>query len=182
MSKITVLGAGGWGMALAISACNSSNKVTIWSPFDNEIEYLKKNHGNERLLPGIVLPDEIEFTGDLSAAENSEITIVAVPSVAVESVVKNLRQVKNPGIIVNVAKGFEPNTQSRLSLIFERELPDRKIVVLSGPSHAEEVARNIPTSIVAASKSRAAAEIVQNVLSFNSCGVRHRYPQCFRWI
>ena len=83
MAKITVLGAGGWGMALALSANGCGNEVTIWSPFEDEVAALQKNRGNERLLSGIKLPDEIAITSDLSAVKGSAITIIATPSIAV---------------------------------------------------------------------------------------------------
>ena len=165
MADITVLGTGGWGMALAISAQNAGHNVRMWSAFKEEIDLLKKTRANQRLLPGVVLPDNIVLSDDISVAENSAVTIIAVPSVAVGSVSKLLKSVPRHGITVNVAKGFEPKTGKRLSEVIEENLPDDSIVVLSGPSHAEEVALKVPTSLVAASKSLVAADIVQGLLS-----------------
>ncbi len=166
MADIAVLGAGGWGMALAISANAGGNNVTIWSPFEEEAAELCKKRTNERLLPGIVLPGEIGITTDISCAEGAAITIIAVPSVAVRSVAHRLSECENHGIVVNVAKGLEKGTLLRLSQVIAEELPEScETVVLSGPSHAEEVARGIPTSLVAASRSQAAAEIVQSIMS-----------------
>lgn len=165
MAKITVLGSGGWGTALAISAFNCGHDVALWSPFEQEVNDLLNFRENVKLLPGIKIPDKINITTDINVAENSLISVIACPSVAVRSVANKLATVENHGIVVNVAKGFEKDTLKRLSQIIEEELPSDKICVLSGPSHAEEVARMIPTSLVASSKSFTAASIVQDVLS-----------------
>lgn len=165
MAKVTVLGAGGWGMALALSAYGCGHTVAVWSPFENEVAELLKNRGNERLLPGIRLPEDISITNDLSAVSGSQITIIATPSTAVRQTAHRLREFPDCGIVVNVAKGLEKGTLRRLSEVISDELPNARVAVLSGPSHAEEVSRNIPTSVVAASSSRPVAEIVQDVLS-----------------
>lgn len=165
MAKITVLGAGGWGMALALSAFGGGNEVAIWSPFPEEVEQLSKNRGNERLLSGIRLPEEIVITTDLSVVKGSAITIIATPSVAVRQTAKRLSAMEDFGIVVNVAKGFEKGSLRRLSEVIAEELPLAKVAVLSGPSHAEEVARGIPTSVVVASDSAITAQIVQSIMS-----------------
>ncbi len=165
MAKVTVLGSGGWGTALAISAYNCGHTVTLWSPFEQEVDDLNKNRENIKLLPGIKIPNDIVITTNINAATDSLISIIACPSVAVRSVAKQLANVENHGIVVNVAKGFEKDSLKRLSQVIREELPNDKICVLSGPSHAEEVARMIPTSLAAASKSFTAASIVQDVLS-----------------
>lgn len=165
MAKLTVLGAGGWGMALALSAHGCGHNVTVWTPFEDEAFALRKNRGNERLLPGIALPEDITVTTDLASASGSLLTVIAVPSTAVRQTAHRLREYSECGIIVNVAKGLEQGSLMRLSEVIADELPGAATAVLSGPSHAEEVARNIPTSLVAASLSRPVAEIVQDVLS-----------------
>ena len=165
MAKITVLGSGGWGTALAISAFNCGHEVYLWSPFEQEVNDLNKLRENVKLLPGVKIPEQITITTDISVANGSLISVIACPSVAVRSVAKQLASVENHGIVVNVAKGFEKDTLKRLSEIIREELPSDRICVLSGPSHAEEVARMIPTSLVASSKSFTAASIVQDVLS-----------------
>ncbi len=165
MAKITVLGSGGWGMALALTAYNCGHQVTLWSPFKDEVDLLTEKRENERLLKGIKLPDDIGITTDINCAADSLITIIATPSVAVRSVAQKLSSVENHGIVVNVSKGIEKESLKRLSTIIREELPEDIIAVLSGPSHAEEVARCIPTSLVAASKSITAASIIQDVLS-----------------
>lgn len=165
MAKITVLGSGGWGTALAISAFNCGHEVSLWSPFEQEVCSLNKNRENVKLLPNVKIPDSITITTDINCAKNSLISIIACPSVAVRSVANQLAGVENHGIVVNVAKGFEKETLKRLSEVIYEELPNDKICVLSGPSHAEEVARMIPTALVATSKSFTAANIVRDVLS-----------------
>ena len=165
MAKVTVLGSGGWGTALAISAFNCGHEVYLWSPFSDEVSQLISNRENVKLLPGIKIPENIVITSDINCANDSLISIIACPSVAVRSVAKQLSSVENHGIVVNVAKGFEKDSLKRLSQVIKEELPNDKICVLSGPSHAEEVARMIPTSLVASSKSFTAASIVQDVLS-----------------
>lgn len=165
MSKITVLGAGGFGIALSLCAYNCGHDVTLWTPFNEEADLLLQKRTNEKLLKDIYLSEEIKITTDLSCVENSLITIIAVPSKAVRSVAHQLSAYKNCGIIVNVAKGLEKDTYLRLSEVIAEENPDANVVVLSGPSHAEEVARKIPTSIVAASNSLTASSIVQDELS-----------------
>ncbi len=165
MAKITVLGTGGWGIALALSAFHAGHSVYMWSAFESEVTTLNKKRQNEKLLPGVTIPEEITISNSITVAENSDITIIAVPSIAVSSVASLLKSVNNRGIIVNVAKGFEPETNCRLSETISKILPDDSIVVLSGPSHAEEVSRKIPTALVAASRSLVGAQIVQNLLS-----------------
>ena len=165
MAKITILGSGGWGTALGITAFDSGHDVTLWSPFAEEVEMLSTLRTNEKLLKGVTIPKEINITTDLSCVEGSSITIIATPSTAIRATAKRLKEFKNFGIVVNVSKGFEKDSLLRLSEVIESELPDASIVALSGPSHAEEVARRIPTSLVAASKDEAASLKVQDLLS-----------------
>lgn len=165
MADIAILGSGGWGMALAVSAHLSGNNVTLWSPFDEEVKMLTEKRCNEKLLSGIVLPDGIKITSDISCVSGSALTILATPSTVIRSVAAQLAEQKDFGIVVNVSKGLEKGSLLRLSQVIGEEIPGAKIAVLSGPSHAEEVARNIPTSLVAASKSLVTAQIVQNIMS-----------------
>ncbi len=171
MAKVTVLGSGGWGMALAISAFNTGNEVTLWSPFESEVNLLKTKRTNERLLNGVMIPEGIDITTDLSVVSGSAITVIATPSTAVRSVAKQLAEQKDFGIVVNVAKGLEKGSLLRLSQVIKSEIPDARVAVLSGPSHAEEVARKIPTSLVAASDSVVTSQIVQSIMSSESLRV-----------
>lgn len=162
--KITVLGSGGWGIALAMSAERNGHKVTLWSPFEQEVNELSEKRESKKLLKGVKIPESIEITTNFSIIEKSDITIIAVPSVAVREIVLRLKDIKNPGIIVNVAKGFETQTLQRLSEVIVSELT-APVVVMSGPSHAEEVARKVPTSLVACSKDAKAAKTVIDAFS-----------------
>lgn len=164
MAKITVLGAGGWGMALALSAFNKNHDVSLWSPFESEAELLLNKRTNEKLLPGVYLPEEIKITTDMSIVKDDTMTIIATPSIAVRDVAHKLAQYRSKGIVVNVSKGFEPESLKFLTDVIKEEIPEASVVALSGPTHAEEVARNIPTSIVATSKSLAASQVVQDVM------------------
>ena len=165
MAKITILGSGGWGMALAISAHSSGHDVTLWSPFKDEVDALLKNRGNERLLSGVRLPDGIEITTDLSVVSGSSVTVIATPSTTIRSVAAQLSAYRDIGIVVNVAKGLEKGSLLRLSQVIKDEIPGAKVAVLSGPSHAEEVARGEYTTVVAAAESPVTAQIVQDIMS-----------------
>lgn len=163
MGKITVLGTGGWGIALAVHAYSLGHKVSMWSPFKAEVDSLNQERESKKLLPNIKIAEDILITDDLEAVLGADITIIATPSFAVRETAARLKG-KEVGIVVNVAKGFEKETMLRLSQVIKEELPDKKLVVLSGPSHAEEVAKNIPTTVVAASENADAAKNVQDAL------------------
>lgn len=165
MAKVTVLGAGGWGLALAMVLHSNGHNVTVWSPFEQEVKELTVNRMNEKLLKDIRVPDEISITNDILAAEDSEITVIATPSFAVRQTAARLAAVKSCGIVVNVAKGFETETHLRLSQVIKNELPDKEVAVLSGPSHAEEVARKIPTMLTASGNSNEALKKIQSLFS-----------------
>ena len=162
MAKLSVLGTGGWGIALAMNGKSCGMDVVMWSLFEDEVKALQSSR-ESRLLSGIKIPEDIEITNDLSRADNADITIIAVPSFAVRETAARLKSF-NTGIIVNVAKGFEKGSMKCLSDVIGEELPGRKIVVLSGPSHAEEVARAVPTSVVVSSYDAEAAGYVQKML------------------
>lgn len=165
MSKITVLGSGGWGMALAITAFNNGCEVNLWSPFANEVAMLRTERTNPKLLKDVYLPEGINVTDDLSIVEGDTLTIIATPSIAIREVAQKLSKYKDFGIVVNVSKGLEKESLKRLSVVISEVLSESPVVVLTGPSHAEEVARKMPTSIVAASKSMPAAQAVQSIFS-----------------
>ncbi len=163
--KISIIGSGGWGTALAVLLTKNGHSVTLWSFEEKEYEHLKNERENRAFLPGVLFPDELVCTNDISVAKDAEIVVMAVPSFAVRATAKKLSQyISDEHIVVNVAKGIEKDTSKRLSEIIEEEIPAGcDIVVLSGPSHAEEVGRGVPTAIIATSRSKSAAETVQNV-------------------
>lgn len=165
MPKITVLGAGGWGLALAITLHHNKHSVNVWSPFSEEVELLRAKGENEKLLKGITIPQEITITDDIMVAQGSDVTVIATPSFAVRQTAARLKAVENHGIVVNVAKGFEKESELRLSEVISEELPNSRVVVLSGPSHAEEVARKIPTMLTAAGEDKDSLETVQRIFS-----------------
>lgn len=165
MAKISVIGAGSWGTALALLLHKNGHQVTVWSVIESEIEMLKTEHEHKDKLPGVKLPEDMEFTTDLEASvRDRDILVLAVPSPYTRSTSHNMSQyVKDGQIIVNVAKGVEENTLMTLSQIIEEEVPQAEVAVLSGPSHAEEVGRGIPTTIVVGAKKKATAEYLQNI-------------------
>lgn len=165
MSKIMILGTGGFGLSLAAMLTEYGNDVSVWGKFEQELEAIRRDGENKKLLPGIKIDKAIEITSDISKCADKEIIIFAVPSFAVRETAKRISGFVNSNqIIVNVGKGFEESTTMRLSEVIEDELPNTNIVILSGPSHAEEIARGVPTTIVAASKNRKSAEQIQDLL------------------
>ena len=171
MAKIGVLGAGTWGMALARMLQLSGNEVTVWSALEREVEEFSatRRHPN---LPGMEIPEEIRFTKDMEeVCRDKEILLFAVPSLFVRATArKAAKYVKDNQIIVDVAKGIEADTLFTMTQIIADELknPAVKLVALSGPTHAEEVAKDLPTTIVSACEDLAAAERVQQVFG-NTC-------------
>ncbi len=166
MKKIGVLGAGTWGMALARMLCISGHDVTVWSALAQEVEEFSatRRHPN---LPGMVIPDAIGFTKDIAqVCRDKDVLLFAVPSPFVRSTARNAAPYIPQGqIIVDVAKGIEASTLLTMTQVIADELKDPtvKLVALSGPTHAEEVARDLPTTIVSACEDQAAAMFVQDV-------------------
>ena len=166
MSKIGVLGAGTWGMALARMLYESGHKVCIWSALKKEVEEFSatRRHPN---LPGMVIPDGIAFTGEIAeVCKGRDILLFAVPSPFVRSTARSAAPyIRDGQIIVDVAKGIEADTLLTMTGIIAQELnnPTVKLVALSGPTHAEEVAKDMPTTIVSACEDRDVAEFVQTV-------------------
>ena len=162
--KITVVGSGAWGTALAMLLLDNGNDVTLWSYTEADSQALRDTHVC-KTLDGVILPDAMKFTSDISAVKGSGLVVIATPSFAVRETAAKLREyVDEDTIIVTVSKGIEKSTSLRLSQVVEEELRGKcPVVVLSGPSHAEEVARHIPTGLVAAADDIAVAEKVQSI-------------------
>lgn len=165
MAKVSIIGAGSWGTALASVLSHNGHEVTIWSVIEEEIRMLEEKREHVTKLPGVILAESIRFTTNLEAAiAERDLLVLAVPSVFTRSTARNMRPfVEDRQLIVNVAKGIEEKTLLVLSDIVEQEIPQARVAVLSGPSHAEEVGRRLPTTCVAGAKTREAAEYVQNV-------------------
>ena len=155
MARILILGSGGFGMSLAVMLHKYNHDVCVWSKFPQEIADIRRYGENRKLLPGVPIDLSIELTNNAADGANADLAILAVPSFAVRETAKTLAGIIQPGTVVaNVAKGFEESTHLRLSQVIAEEIPNNPIVVLSGPSHPEEIARNVPTTIVAASALR----------------------------
>ncbi len=172
--KIGIIGAGTFGVALARILTNSGHSVTVWSAIESEIDQLSRTRTHNN-LPGMIIPTATGFTKDLSlAARDKDIILMAVPSPYVrETAAKLAPFIKDAQIIVDVAKGIEKETLYTMTEVIENELTHRgiegvRLVALSGPTHAEEIARDLPTTIVAASHDQRAASIMQDVFT-NTC-------------
>lgn len=165
MEKVCILGAGSWGSALGLVLAKKGYEVSMWTLSQEQADKINKTKENIDYLPGVLFPNNITLTTSLEEAVlNSKIIVLAVPSQAIRSVSSNLKPfVKDEQIIVDVAKGLERGTGLRLSEVVAEELPNNPYVTLSGPSHAEEVARDIPTTVVVASENIEVAQIVQDM-------------------
>lgn len=167
--KVALLGAGSWGTALSLVLHANNHNVTLWEFRPEVAQKLDETRENSELLPGVVIPDEIEITSNLQkACCDKDILVISVPSHIVRSVGTRLKALdcSSAPIIVNVAKGIENITLLRMSQVLQETIPwlsNTKIVTLSGPSHAEEVSRQIPTAVVVAGKDLKTAKIIQGV-------------------
>ncbi len=162
--KIAVLGSGGWGTALSLLLLENGHQVTLWSYLEEESAKLRQGRENP-VLPGVALPEELELTSDMDCVHGCGVVVMATPSFAVRTTAAKLAQALDEGtVIVSVSKGIEENTCLTLTQIIEQVTDGRfPVAALSGPSHAEEVARKMPTSVVAAAKDRQVAELIQDL-------------------
>ncbi len=167
MADIVILGSGGFGLSLAITAFKTGrHNVTVWSKFQEEIDDIRSKGEHVKKLPGVAIPPEIRLTSDISCITGCDILIFGIPSSFLRPIAQLAKPyVRKDMIVVNSGKGIEEGSLKLLSQVIEEELGTEKLVVLSGPSHAEEVARSIPTAIVAASKNKEASKFVQEQLS-----------------
>lgn len=165
MAKISVIGAGSWGIALACVLDKNGHEVTIWSILEDEINMLKEKHEHVTKLPGVKLSEQMVLTTSLEeAVKGKDLLVLAVPSVFTRSTAKNMKEFVTPGqLIVNVGKGIEENSLKILSDVIEEEIPQANVAILSGPSHAEEVGRGLPTTCVVGAHDKKTAEYVQNI-------------------
>ena len=161
--KAAVIGSGGWGTAIAMLLAEKGNEVFLWSWIQEETDRLNRDRENKEFLPGVKLDDGIVCSHDMERCiSGAEVVVTAVPSPATRSTAKQMAAFVKPGQkIVNISKGLEG--ELRLSQVYGEEIPQADISVLSGPSHAEEVSREIPTTVVVASKKKETAEFLQDV-------------------
>ena len=163
MRRITVLGDGGWGTCLAIHLAAHGNPVTLWGAFPQYAAEIQRRRENQKFLPGVPIPTSVHVTGQIEAAwEEAEVIVVAAPSQYLREVLK--RSAGRPWqkvLTVSVVKGIEPDTLLRMSQLIGQEVPAQRLAVLSGPSISYEVARGVPTTVVAASEDPALAREVQ---------------------
>ena len=159
--KAAVVGSGAWGTALAIRLCKNGHDVTMWT-FDKDwIPEMEQTRVNPR-LPGAVLPEGLKISGDYAAIRGCKLVVMASPSFPNRTVCRNAAPfIDEDAVLVSVTKGLEEGTQMRMSQVVAQET-GREVVVLTGPSHAEEVAAELPTGCLAASEDKALAEIVQD--------------------
>ena len=164
MAKVAVLGGGSWGIALAVLLHKNGHEITIWSALEKEIEMLSTEH-EHKMLPGVKLADDMIFTTDeAEAVKDKDMLVMAVASSYTRATAKRFKEFVAPGqIIVNVAKGIEEDTVMTLTEIIEQEIPQATVAVLSGPSHAEEVGRGVPTTIVVGARKKSTAEYIRSL-------------------
>lgn len=163
MANLGVIGAGSWGIALSVVLADNGHDVKVWSLIEDEVRMLSETHEHKDKLPGVIIPDSVTFTTDFNEAINGkEMVVLAVPSVFIRSTAKQMAEfVEKDQLIVVVSKGIEEDTLMILSDIVEQEIPQANVAVLSGPSHAEEVGRHLPTTVVAGAKTKETAEKIQ---------------------
>lgn len=165
MAKVSVIGAGSWGTALSTVLYHNGHTVTLWSIVEAEVTMLKEKGEHLDKLPGVKLPQDMEITTDLEKSiKGAQLLVLAVPSPFTRSTAKLMApHVEKDQLIVNVAKGIEETTLMTLTEIIEEEIPQCRVAAMSGPSHAEEVGRGLPTTVVAGAKDRQSAEFIQNI-------------------
>lgn len=163
MAKVGIMGAGSWGTAISWLLTNNRHEVTVWSIDAKEVEMLDREREHKSKLPGVKLQDGIRFTNEIrEGIEGKDFVVLAVPSPFTRSTAQRMcPYVKEGQILVNVAKGIEEKTLMTLSEQIEEEVPQADVAVLSGPSHAEEVGKGLPTTCVVGAKTRETAEYLQ---------------------
>ena len=163
MASIGVIGSGTWGTALSVLLNGNGHTVQIWSAIPQEIAELKETRIH-RNLPEVKIPEAIGLTDDLEEAmRDKDLLVLAVPSVFVRQTSQRMKPyIKQGQVITNVAKGIEESTLLTLSAQIEEEIPQADVAVLSGPSHAEEVGRKLPTTCVIGAKTKKTAEYLQS--------------------
>ncbi|MBS7527395.1 NAD(P)H-dependent glycerol-3-phosphate dehydrogenase [Fusibacter paucivorans] len=169
MLKVTVIAAGSWGTALALVLEQNGHDVTVWARRESQVQDILQSRRNDKYLRNIAIPENIQFTSSLQeAVKHTEVIVLSVPTQQLNNVLEQMAEqitLSHRVIMVNVSKGIDMGSLELPSQMVMRYYPTQPFVVLSGPSHAEEVALKLPTALVAASKNRLAAEIVQDLFS-----------------
>jgi glycerol-3-phosphate dehydrogenase (NAD(P)+) len=167
--KISIIGAGGWGTALAILLAENKNNVILYEYFKDYADLLNKKRENLKFLPGVKIPKEVKITNSLDETlDNIDILIFAVPSKYLRNILKDISKthISKNVIVLSVIKGIDYDTLNRISVVIDKELNLKgRVAVLSGPSHAEEVSRKVPTAVVIASTNKSIANILQKIFS-----------------
>lgn len=166
MTKIAILGSGGWGLAVACVCARLGHDVTVWSAFRDEIDTILRTGELRAKLPGVEIPKTVKLTDDISCTKDKDIVLVGIPSKFVRSVCLQAQPyIDKSAIIVSSSKGIEDKTLNRMSEIIKEIFPENTVAVLSGPSHAEELGRGMPTAVAVASDDIKAAEFIQKTFS-----------------
>lgn len=164
--RVGIIGAGSWGLAISVLLSGNGHKVTVWSrgSHPEEFEMLRKEREHKTKLPGVRIPSDVDFTTDWDEVmKDKDMFVISIPSTKVRETAQRMKPYVSDGqIVVNTSKGIEESTLCTLSEVIEEEILQASVVVLCGPSHAEEVGRGLPTTIVAGAKDLKSAEFVQN--------------------
>ena len=165
MANVGIMGAGSWGTALAVLLHSNGHHVTVWSISEDEVKMLTEEREHKSKLPGVKIPEDMVFTSKMEeAVTDKDFVVLAVPSTFTRSTARNMKPYVAEGqILVDVAKGIEESTLMTLSQQIEEEIPQADVAVLSGPSHAEEVGRGLPTAVVIGAKTKETAEYLQKM-------------------
>lgn len=169
MAKVGIIGAGSWGIAISLLLYNNKHEVTVWSALGEEIDLLLREREHKKCLPGVHIPEQIKFTKNIEeTVGDADVVVMAVASPYTRSTSKKIAPfIKQGQLILNVGKGIEEHSLMTLCQVVEDEIPYAEVCVLSGPSHAEEVGRGIPTTCVIGAKKRKDAELIQNIFMSN---------------
>lgn len=166
MAKITIIGAGGFGICLAITAFRNHHQTVVWDHAETVVQAIIRDGENRVKLPGVKIPKEIQFTCDPHCIADSDCVIFVVPTRFMRDAAQNVKAyIKSEMILVNASKGLEDDTYLTMSQVLQSVYPENPVGVLTGPSHAEEVGRGVPTSVVAASQDEATSAWIQDALS-----------------
>ena len=167
MATISVIGSGSWGTAISVILAKNGHDVKLWSRSQQTTDELNATRENKKYLPDVVIPDNVTFTSDISLCAKADVVVMATPSHTIRSVSSQLAPFVNDGqIIVSISKGFDEEKYMRLSQVIKEEIPNATVAAMSGPSHAEEVSKELPTTNVVANEDINVAKYIQSI--FNS--------------